>query len=589
MSLRKFLILSFIVMAGGVMVLSSCGHSYDKRLEKIEDAVYDRPEEASALMADFNSSVDPADLSTHDRHLYDLLMAFDRYNSGIYDTVNPAVNTAAEYFERNKEWSKAGKSRFLIATYKFHGDHLPEGVVQSLSAVRGFSESGDSAWLARTYRQIGMIYEKMNDLASCARYYERSRDLFKEIGDAEYYPYTLMGIAEARANQDLFSEARALSMEACEWGREHNDTSVLMCGYRLMIDISESTDSALQALAYFDSLKNLGDEYVSSWDIENRGEAAYKAGDIKLARECADSIKGKENAGDLIQMLQLHDEDYEGALETVHRMVDYQNTKVVEIWHRDFASIINEYYDALLREEEQARQIERYKMILVLIISAIVIILVIVGVSIKIRRSRKEHQKIQAANESLKESIKNWIEQAQEDKNKINDYQAELKRLADEIKKKDAQYDSTLAQAEINHRESLSNFSRRLNMELLRFIGDFDGLRNKNKSERVEEKMNEFIDSLKSEESIARCVALANQAYGNIIDDFDEAFPDYDELYRKIFLYNVLQLPVPLQIMLLEIKDNKHYRNRKYYLKGMISKSGHPKAALFLRFLPGHL
>jgi hypothetical protein len=226
--------------------------------------------------------------------------------------------------------------------------------------------------------------------------------------------------------------------------------------------------------------------------------------------------------------------NYKHALEDLTKLTDAQNKEVENIWFRNDASIINNYFS--LEESKMRSEIENNKRVMAL--TCITILLLILCAAILLYYKTK--------------SIKNDRERTQ----------MQILQLRDELL---TVKDSKLEQA---HDLLSHKYKWIADLDLAMTLTDESRLQ----SGKFYNKFKSKILDLASRESLRDLEQLINKHLDNVVSKFLTDFPNSTEHDIEILIFSILNLSTQSISLLLQIEQKTIY-NRKYRLKSKIENS----------------
>jgi hypothetical protein len=397
---------------------------------------------------------------------------------------------------------------------------------------------GDVFLSARINRRIGDSYNYLSDYSSSLYYYRISLDQFISTQKDIYigYAYNDLSIAHYMIND--YKQALAYADSAYNISLAINDMGLKKEAMHTIGNIYLQNKEYTKYINVFTSImsNNLCD--TPSQEFANAGIAYFCSNNVdsaivynKYLREINDtSLMGLT----LDFYISKYRGNYKHALEDLTKLTDAQNKEVENIWFRNDASIINNYFS--LEESKMRSEIENNKRVMAL--TCITILLLILCAAILLYYKTK--------------SIKNDRERTQ----------MQILQLRDELL---TVKDSKLEQA---HDLLSHKYKWIADLDLAMTLTDESRLQ----SGKFYNKFKSKILDLASRESLRDLEQLINKHLDNVVSKFLTDFPNSTEHDIEILIFSILNLSTQSISLLLQIEQKTIY-NRKYRLKSKIENS----------------
>jgi hypothetical protein len=469
---------------------------------------------------------------------YDLLVAEIRYMKDDTDTIPGSLAYIGEYYSLRGDNHNAARAYYYEGDVYINCGNYDFAIVNLLRAAKYSDMCGDVFLSARINRRIGDSYNYLSDYSSSLYYYKISLDQFISTQKDIYigYAYNDLSIAHYMIND--YKQALAYADSAYNISIAINDLELKKEAMHTIGNIYLQNKEYTKYINIFNSImsNNLCD--TPSQEFANAGIAYFCNNNVdsaiaynKYLREINDtSLMGLT----LDFYISKYRGNYKHALEDLTKLTDAQNKEVENIWFRNDASIINNYYS--LEESKMRSEIVNNKRVMAL--TCITILLLILCAAILLYYKTK--------------SIKNDRERTQ----------MQILQLRDELL---TVKDSKLEQAHdlLSHK--------------YKWIADFDLAMNLTDESRLQSgkfynKFKSKILDLASRESLRDLEQLINKHLDNVVSKFLTDFPNSTEHDIEILIFSILNLSTQSISLLLQIEQKTIY-NRKYRLKSKIENS----------------
>lgn len=219
---RNHIILLFF---GLLFISCSQEHSLLRELEGIESYVQDQPDSAIRQLA----LIDTARAASPEiKARYTLLTSWARYRLYQDDDDETALAAAAAFFRNSGDDPRLMKTLFLLGYRQdVKGDFI--GATTSLSKAEPLTEtSRDDFLTGLIYRQLALVFEEAHNMAEACEYYHKAAEAFYGGGYDTHGRYATLREGAANTASGDFEKGRERISEILEYAQEHSDTSLIV-------------------------------------------------------------------------------------------------------------------------------------------------------------------------------------------------------------------------------------------------------------------------------------------------------------------------------------------------------------------------
>ncbi|MGN0238130.1 MAG: tetratricopeptide repeat protein [Lepagella sp.] len=577
--------------AMGIILLIVAGCSLSNRdiypkLEAIEQNIQDHPDSCLMLLEGIRHSKHRS-LSERDSAYFILLEAEARYKAAYDDTINTRLPYAIHYYEKEQDINKLGRAYLQLGLTHYYSKKYMESIIDFLKAEKRLKGKNDPMQMAMTYRGIADSYYILMDYASAAYYYRLSIPYFIKF-NGELTNIYIADIYSLLAGSELciahYDTARKYANKAYDIAqRLDNDNYRVNC-LRKLGEIGMHTKNYNQADTMYSQLYTLGLKINSLQldDYRNIGFIYLNKGEFAKAKEFSNHIMSVDSTDtELERQIALQEGDIKRAYILFENALTYQNDFIVNnVWSKDFASVIRQYYEEEERDSEEKIVLRNHTIIL-MAISGVLFTILFVWVIIRLVHRLK----------SEKHNRDLLIAKADNLEGQLSIRESDINALRNEIT---IAY-SKAKQIELDAKELLKNlFGQQFDEinNLCQAITESKIRKESNPKERLSDNY-KLYDGIASSfdnfrgngDYIKKIEVMANSMLDNIVDRFRNDFPKIREQDVTLMILSIANFNTNATSLFLDIEPNLVH-SRKYKLKVRILNSDSIYKDEYLSYLP---
>lgn len=570
-----------------LLIVAGCSLStrdiYPK-LEAIEQNIQDHPDSCLMLLEGIRHSKHRT-LSERDSAYFILLEAEARYKAAYDDTINTRLPYAIRYYEKEQDINKLGRAYLQLGLTHYYAKKYMESIIDFLRAEKRLKEKNDPMQMAMTYRGIADSYYILMDYASAAYYYRQSIPYFIKF-NGELSNIYIADIYSLLAGSEMciahYDTARKYANKAYDIAeRLDNDDYRVNC-LRKLGEIEIHAKNYNKADTMYSRLYPLGLKFKSLQlgDYRNIGFIYLNKGELTKAKEISNHIISVDSTDtELERQIVLQQGDIKRAYILFENALTDQNDFIVNnVWSKDFASVIRQYYE----EEEQDSE-EKIKLrtltIFLMAISGVLFTILFVWIIIRLVHRLK----------SEKHNRELLIAKADNLEGQLSIRESDINALRNEIT---IAY-SKAKQIELDAKELLKDLFGQQFDEINNMSQAITETKIRNRQKEDTQESNNLYDGIASSFDnfrsngvyIKKVEAMANSMLDNIVDRFRNDFPKMREQDVTLMVLSIANFNAPAISLFLDINPNLVH-SRKYKLKVRILNSDSIYKDEYLSYLP---
>lgn len=369
-------------------MVSCSPRSTGERLHRADSLLMDEPEAAAATL----DSINPSDLrSKADRIFFDLLSTEISYKLNELPKSDSLIQTVVDFYDRQDDSSLRGRAYFQLANILASQQRYGEALVAYLNAEHSANLAQNHLLHALVYRGIADTFSDLTDHASAYDYYTRSYNEFQKASANKYLDWCIYNIGRELFCTQQYEKCIALVDSLHQTPSAKNNPALLKYTLQLKASSLRSLERFEEAKKIFEYLHN-SDYKISSFHLMRDLAVCYlNTNATSRAIEINDSLLKVAPDDHLLTLfIKANKKEYEEAYHLLQNELDEQNDYILNIYHRNYAATIRDFYEVRQHNSQEIIKLERHRRYISIAVLVVTIILICLLSLYSIKSYRKK-------------------------------------------------------------------------------------------------------------------------------------------------------------------------------------------------------
>lgn len=379
-----------IALFFAILVTSACEHTvYKDEFDTVERIARCDVDSAFIIL---RSLPDTSVMSKYDRARYALLMAQCRYLADSIDTIPSALLSYAAFFDKVGDFHNSTRAYYYASVQSTQNLDNSRAIISLLKAEKRARIENEPFMVGLINRAIGDNYDELMEYGNALSYYEKALKMMIKYGDRKYIAYSYIDLGRVEYALEKYRDAISHFGKAFRISLNLSDSTLSFLALRYLVttyfeegDFKKTTET-FQRLRAYCSHPELEDVQC----VRNAGIAYLRLNNMDSVRSIEKMLDNCANNDSLLSyQMALMRSDFNTAHRLLQRFVNDQNVAFQDMWKRNNAKIISDYYndEELSAEKELHNRKIIYGSILIIVLLCISLILLFLYFRIRAYRN----------------------------------------------------------------------------------------------------------------------------------------------------------------------------------------------------------